>query len=198
MRRIRKKYSFGTEDSQMINYKAVSQWLLKRVGQPWDQIYSELLGKIKGYGYGRIDLIKQCVKWTVIPRTFRDDDGTIYKPHGRMLGPGEFYVDPEGILRRVAKQKRKRKVPQAEQIIRIGDNEYLKRGESWYYVAKFKEKVVTKELVLDEQEKPVFIYDYMKNAKVPLTKETVTYKTNVHHYPIRNDDRVKLRKNGYL
>ena len=195
--RRRKRYSFGTEDSQRINWKALERWLEKRVGLPWDDTYSELMNKIRGYGYNRIYLIKEVVRWKVITKTFMDEDGIIYKPHGRRLYSEDLYVDPEGILRMVPKQKRRPRVNPSEFRIRIGDSEYVKEKGQWYAIHKYKERIIRRELILDAQGKPIFVFDMEKNKKVPLSKEIVTYKLKENRLSLGNEDRVRLRRNGY-
>lgn len=116
----------------------LDDFLMSRVGQVWDSVYSEIcqradLRSRKGLSFRR------WVGWRVALHSFYDPKGKIKIMHtwGMVTEPSGFYVDPEGFLRFAPYPKRHfKKVPQdSPEFVKINDtSEYRKIDGIWYFV----------------------------------------------------------------
>ena len=80
-------------------YKAIDGWLRKQVGRPWDDVYSDLVAKIKEAAIGRYNrwrLLKD-LSWKVELNVCLNEDGIPFtrKFCGYNYLVNDLYVDPE-------------------------------------------------------------------------------------------------------
>ena len=184
-------------------YKLIDNYLESKLGNAWDEVYSELKAKI-----GNFDCNIQVETKVVIQK---DKVYCYFRGGLRELRSGSFYVDSKGLLQQVCKTRKTwNKVPEPI-VIKIDDDHeyrYLVKNywdkEGWYYYYKNVTKKVKKKLVIEDG-KPVFynrlnckILDPMLLGTLMFTYKTVE-KITWERYPIDifgNYHRLKLKNLG--
>lgn len=189
-------------------YKLIDNYLKSKLGCVWDEVYSELKTKMGNFDCNIHVETNVVIKENKVYYYFK---GSLSE-----LCPGSFYVDLEGLLQQVCKNKQTwNKVPDLI-VIKIDDNHeyrYLEKSywnkAGWYYYCKNVTKEVKKKLVIKDG-KPVFynrlnckILDPMLLGTLMFTYETVE-KVTWEKYPISdwggnaNYYRLKLLKQGVV
>ncbi len=118
------------------------RYLRSKIGQPWDQVYSELHQNLDKSSVTGLHIISHL--WDYVERHVELIDGIPYRKAGTTWGGfrpldgyrDEFYVHPEtGILCAVEQISRRQKPELRDDVIELDAyHQYRKVNEVWFYV----------------------------------------------------------------
>lgn len=149
MRRPHKEHGEWKEFTDLLG--PLHKFLKSRVGKPWDKVFAEIAGTIKGKST-QSDHLREHVKRMVVTDLAWEDgklvhaNGTEFKVFGHYR---EFYVDPRDKILKVVTEKQRRKWRDAKTVIKEQEDELkTKEGQLfrrfdgiWYEVTVVTEEV---------------------------------------------------------
>lgn len=99
-----RSYGWDTRNSPD-RLQPLQGYLEKHIGEPWDNVYSDIIRSLKRGGFGRLlnrHLLEDHLKYMVFKKVIKEKDGTLIA-HSRWwcreIHEGDLYVDPDtGIL----------------------------------------------------------------------------------------------------
>lgn len=127
---MKKRHRVALDSKELTDHiEPLHRYLLSKVGEPWDDVWSDICKVLKGNGLQAAH-VKQHVKWAVdgIPHSgecfFNDEDW-----HSPRFGV--VYVDENGI---VQKNYRERRDPIEVNYVTINGLNYAECEEGWFQV----------------------------------------------------------------
>lgn len=126
--RVIKEYDRGGP-----NYKAIYQFLLKSVGNNWDNVWSEISQLNQNVYWSPKDYVKLMVETHCSYK-----DGKVVDSRGLVISPGyycdAFYVDPNSNQLKIAKRNKAKAKKAKKKIIDLNDQKYFLYENIWYRV----------------------------------------------------------------
>lgn len=133
--RMRDGYSRWRRWRALFNWAYMRKYLKSQVGRKWDDVWSDIAAThdVRNYSDAEFrDAIKSWVHFDVVI----NEDGMYDRKGGRLYSyrTDEYYVDENGILKIIPKNKRYRYSPPKSKFVRFNGFEYYKHEGLWYEV----------------------------------------------------------------
>ena len=126
---------WNRKDRNVRAYGLVRRWLRSRIGDRWDDAWSEICAAADGRTVAGTEF-RDAVSSEVETGTARSPGGGIVRRRGAEGEPFGFYVDPEGFLRRGPAWTYRRKPPSDPDFVAVSPAAELRRiGGIWFEIA---------------------------------------------------------------
>lgn len=136
MNKIRSISESSDREYRPSNTAALKRYLLSRVGQPWNEIYSDICATVDARSsQGRHFL--DSLEWLIEKHVVIDSQGTVRNERGHEIGTywNELYIHPDsGKLEYIAADKTSQKREQKQTVFEMNKTLYYKHDGLWYRV----------------------------------------------------------------